>query len=237
MSVLCKVAGSTVLPMEIATPVVGDSSKAPVRSDDPAGSSEQAAHELSSRFNREARPLLEQLYGRALWLTRNPADAEDLVQDTSLRAYLAFGSFRPGTNLRAWLYRILTNTYIDDHRARRCRPAQHLIAEMTERQLARAQGHAATGLPSAEAQALARLPDGEVKAAMQRVPEQFGMAVYLADVQGYAYREIAEIMGIPVGTVMSRLHRGRRQLRGLLATTARERGLLREPDTTGGARA
>jgi len=179
-------------------------------------------------FTRDALPYLDNLYSAALRYTRNPADAEDLVQETFAKAYTAFHQFRPGTNLRAWLYRILTNTYINNYRKAQRQP-QQVSADANSGEDGSFSLYDriadATAAP-AETEVLSHLTDDEVKQALADLPEQFRMAVYLADVEGFRYAEIAEIMGTPIGTVMSRLHRGRAALQRALFAYAQERGLV-----------
>ena len=184
--------------------------------------------ERRQRFEADALAFIDQLYAAAMRMTRNPADAEDLVQETYTKAYSSFRQFAPGTNLKAWLYRILTNTYINNYRKRQRQPQVSDGADIEDWQLARAESHTSSGLKSAEMVALENLPDSDVKEALQALAPDFRLAVYLADVEGFAYKEIAEIMGTPIGTVMSRLNRGRKQLRGRLEDYARERGLLHD---------
>lgn len=184
-----------------------------------------AGADLKSRFTEEAMPLLDQLYGGALRMTRNPQDAEDLVQETYLKAYKAFDSFKPGTNLKAWLYRIMTNTYINNYRKKQRRPLVTSADEVTDSQLYTSSSHDSTGLESAEVEALKSMPNSQISDALNALNEDYRMVVYYADVEGLSYKEIADVMDIPMGTVMSRLHRGRKQLREMLKDVAHERGI------------
>ncbi|HEX6238221.1 MAG TPA: sigma-70 family RNA polymerase sigma factor [Acidimicrobiales bacterium] len=180
-----------------------------------------------SRFAEQAMEYMPSLYAAAMRMTRNPADAEDLVQETYLRAYRGFGGFEEGTNLKAWLYRILTNTYINSYRAKKRRPDETDLEEVEDLYLYRRIGglEAAMAGRSAEEELLDRFTDTEVKEALESLPENFRLAVLLADVEGFSYKEIAEILDIPIGTVMSRLHRGRKALQQRLYQFAVDRKL------------
>ena len=194
-------------------------------------------------FEAQAMEFMPSLYTAALRMTRNPADAEDLVQETYLKAYRGFGGFEQGTNLKAWLYRILTNTFINSYRSKKRRPEESDIDDVEDLYLYRRLGglEGATAGRSAEDQVLEHFTEGEIKDALDSLPEQFRIAVLLGDVEGFSYKEIAEILDIPIGTVMSRLHRGRRALQKRLYDFATERGLAspgdnpdnREPATRG----
>lgn len=179
----------------------------------------------AARFERDALPFLDQLYAAALRMTKNPHDAQDLVQEAFAKAFTSFHQFEAGTNLKAWLYRILTTTFINSYRKAQRQPLT-TGEELQEWQAAEAATHTSDKGRSAEMEALDHLPDTAVKEALQEMPEDFRLAVYLSDVEGFSYKEIAEIMDTPVGTVMSRLHRGRRILRESLADYAREQGFI-----------
>ena len=176
-------------------------------------------------FEEQAMPFIDQLYAAAMRMTRNPSDAQDLVQETFVKAFAAFAQFEQGTNLKAWLYRILTNTFINAYRKKQREPYQGTIDDLQDWQMGGAESTTAMSGRSAEAEAIDHLPDSAVKDALQSIPEDFRLAVYFADVEGFSYQEIADIMKTPIGTVMSRLHRGRRLLRDLLASYAVERGM------------
>ncbi len=193
----------------------------------PAAETDEERH---ARFERDALEYVNQLYGAALRMTRNPADAEDLVQEAYAKAYSAFHQYTPGTNLKAWLYRILTNTFINSYRRKQRRPQESQSDEIEDWQIHRASTHSSSDGRSAELEALDHLPDSDVTDALSALPEDRRMVVYYADVEGMPYKEIAEVMGTPIGTVMSRLHRGRRQLRDMLQDYARERGFVHPDD-------
>jgi RNA polymerase sigma-70 factor (ECF subfamily) len=185
------------------------------------------SQELEARFEAEALPLLPGLYSAAFRLTRNAADAEDLVQETFLRAYRGFHQFEPGTNLKAWLYRILTNTFINSYRKKQREPQTDSLDETEDWYLYSRMAERGTE-PSAETSVIESLPDEDVQEALSSLPEQFRIAVLLADVEGFSYKEIADITGVPIGTVMSRLHRGRKALEKRLWDVVRERGLVKD---------
>ena len=179
---------------------------------------------LAARFERDAIPLLDGFYPQAMKMTRNRAEAEDLLQETAAKAFAGFHGFRDGTNLGGWLYRILLNTHISGYRKQQRRPVQWLTDEITDGQLLAEARHSSSGLRSAEDQVLDLLGDNDVREAMRQLPEKLRTAVYYADIEGRRFKEIAELTGAPIGTVMSRLHRGRHRLRALLAEVTRDRG-------------
>jgi RNA polymerase sigma-70 factor, ECF subfamily len=181
---------------------------------------------LRERFERDVIPLLPSLYGAAMRLTRNPTDAEDLIQETYLRAFRGFAGFKEGTNLKAWLYRILTNSFINTYRKKQREPQTVEGPDDIDEWYLFDRLGAKSVEGSAESQVLDQMPDEDVKRALESIPENFRMAVLLADVEGFSYKEIAEITDVPIGTVMSRLHRGRKALEKALWDTAKERGLV-----------
>jgi RNA polymerase sigma-70 factor (ECF subfamily) len=197
----------------------------PYSSTDP----DETPGELAARFVREAVPVRDQLYGRAALLTGNRVDAEDLLQETMLRAYAGFSSFRRGTSLKAWLHRIMVNAWISKYRARQARPLEQLTGEFTDSHLLVYGGHLRGGSRSAESEALEPLFEDEIATALAALPRRYQVVLQYACIDGLQYREIAELTGLPIGTVMSRLHRARRQLHALLADVACERGLTRRP--------
>ena len=177
-------------------------------------------------FAADAMQFAPQLYSAALRMTRNGADAEDLVQETYLRAYRSYASFEAGTNLRAWLFRILTNTFINTYRAKQRRPIESDLADVEDLYMYRRIGGLNAAAVSAEDQLFELFTDDEVRAALEDLPENFRLPVLLADVEDFSYKEIAEILDIPIGTVMSRLHRGRKGMQKRLTEFAQQRGLL-----------
>lgn len=187
-------------------------------------------------FADQAMPFMDKLYAAAMRMTRNPADAEDLVQETYLKAYRGFGGFKEGTNLKAWLYRILSNTFINTYRAKKRRPEESQLDDVEEHSLYRRIGGLETenAQRTPESEILDAIPEAVVKAALEALPEQFRLTVLLSDVEGFSYKEISEITEVPVGTVMSRLHRGRKQLQGALYDLASEQGLVPKPVTVNG---
>ncbi|MBB5842562.1 RNA polymerase sigma-70 factor (ECF subfamily) [Conyzicola lurida] len=219
---------TTDMPEEQTTPDETPADQAPVEhSDEP-----EETGDVRALFEEQALQYMDQLYAAAMRMTKNPADAADLVQETFVKAYTAFGQFQQGTNLKAWLYRIQTNTFINNYRKNQRNPYQGTIDDLEDWQLGGAESVTQhTSTRSAEAEAIDHLPDSAVKDALQSIPEDFRLAVYFADVEGFSYQEIADIMKTPVGTVMSRLHRGRRLLRGLLAEYASDRGIAAAPAT------
>jgi len=221
--------------MSTETPLEGDDqagTATPLEGDD-QGTDASTAEALRTLFEEQALPYMDQLYAAAMRMTRNPADAADLVQETFVKAFQAFGQYTQGTNLKAWLYRIQTNTFINTYRKKQRDPFQGSIDDLEEWQVGGAESVTQSrSTRSAEAEAIDHLPDSDVKEALQAVPEDFRLAVYLADVEGFSYQDIADIMKTPVGTVMSRLHRGRRMLRELLADYARERGIVAAPTSS-----
>ena len=211
---------------------------APIARRPKAGGIVQAAAESIAerkvRFERDALQYANQLYAAALRYTKNPEDAQDLVQDTFAKAFVSFHQYEDGTNLKAWLYRILTTTFINNYRKDQRRPQLSDGENVEDWQLHAAASHTSDQGKSAEDEVLENIADADIKNALAAMPEEFRMAVYMADVEGFSYKEIAEIQGIPAGTVMSRLHRGRKLLRESLADYAKERGFGKDFNKGGG---
>jgi RNA polymerase sigma-70 factor (ECF subfamily) len=219
-------------PADQAPVEASDEPREPIDSEESADEAPAETGDVRALFEEQALQYMDQLYAAAMRMTKNPADAADLVQETFVKAYTAFGQFQQGTNLKAWLYRIQTNTFINNYRKNQRNPYQGTIDDLEDWQLGGAESVTQhTSTRSAEAEAIDHLPDSAVKDALQSIPEDFRLAVYFADVEGFSYQEIADIMKTPVGTVMSRLHRGRRLLRGLLAEYASDRGITAAPAT------
>jgi RNA polymerase sigma-70 factor, ECF subfamily len=193
---------------------------------------ENVTEEDRKRFQRDALPLLDSLYAGALRMTRNPADAEDLVQETMLRAYRSFDRFEPGTNLKAWLFRIMTNAYINTYRKRQREPLKVSQDDIEDFDLYQElKNHDSAYSATPESIVLDNLLDSDITQAIDDLPEQFRMAVILSDLEGFTYAEMAEIMGVPMGTVMSRLHRGRKALQKRLLDLAKEKGIVKDAPT------
>jgi RNA polymerase sigma-70 factor, ECF subfamily len=188
----------------------------------------ETPEQMTARFERDAVPMLEMLHRHAMRLTGNRADAEDLLQETMLKAYANFGSFRPGTNLKAWLYRIMSNAWISTFRSRQRRPAEQLTGEFTDSHLL-VHGRHTNASHSAESEAMESMFDGEIASALESLPSNSRLVLQYACIDDLPYREIARLMNVPIGTVMSRLHRARKQLHELLEEVARERGFTRHP--------
>ena len=211
--------------MDATTPQPAAQAPEPAPASSTPASSTPDDATLQARFMDEAMPLMNQLFGAALGMTRNRADAEDLVQETFLKAYQKFHQYQPGTNIKAWLYRILTNTYITSYRKAQRSPKRASSDTVEDWQLADAASHSEVGLKSAEVEALESLPSSQLRDALDSLSEEHRMVVLMADVEGMSYKEIAEELGVPMGTVMSRLNRARKNLRSALADVAAEYGI------------
>jgi RNA polymerase sigma-70 factor, ECF subfamily len=184
----------------------------------------QEKSEKLRSFEQQALPLMPQLYGAALRWTRNPSDAEDLVQETFAKAFVAWAKFEQGTNLKAWLFRIMTNTHINLYNKRNKDQAKTALDDLEDWQIGQGESITSISTRSAEAEAMDNLPSGVIKEALDQIPDEFRMVVYYAVVEGLPYAEIADVMGTPVGTVMSRLHRGKKLLKSLLSDYASQEG-------------